>query len=184
MPFRPCIQHSTILRSIVLTSGLLWTCLFAGAVNAQEAQANTTTPKPRSDTQSQDVLKQEIESILGIQTEAWNRGDLEAFMSTYWKSPKLSFSSGGQTTFGWQATLNRYKKGYAPPKEMGQLHFDKLLVSSIEKRSALVLGNWHLKMKDGQKRDGNFSLVMKKVKGKWKIIHDHSSELEPEKTEE
>ena len=30
-------------------------------------------------------------------------------------------------------------------------------------------------------RSGNFSLVMRKLEGKWKIIHDHSSTLDEEK---
>ena len=46
-----------------------------------------------------------------------------------------------------------------------------------EAGSALVLGNWHLRMADGQERDGNFSLVIRKFGERWEIIHDHSSEL-------
>ncbi len=122
-----------------------------------------------------------IESVLKDQVNAWNEGDLVKFMDTYWKSDKLTFSSGGQTTSGWQATLDNYKKNYAPPNQMGQLHFDELAISMIESKSALVLGNWHLKMKDGEKRDGNFSLVVKKLESGWKIIHDHSSSLDPVK---
>jgi ketosteroid isomerase-like protein len=49
----------------------------------------------------------------------------------------------------------------------------------IESNSALVLGQWHLQMKDHTNRDGNFSLVVKKLTSGWKIIHDHSSSLEP-----
>ncbi|MEL7496385.1 MAG: DUF4440 domain-containing protein [Planctomycetota bacterium] len=125
------------------------------------------------------ALHEEIEKILSIQTKAWNDGDLVEFMSTYWKSEKLSLSSGGQTTYGWQQTLDRYRRGYAPPKEMGTLHFDHLEVSAIESQSALVLGQWHLKMKDDSIKEGNFSLVLKKINGQWKIIHDHSSLKDP-----
>ena len=125
-----------------------------------------------------DIKKAKIQSILKAQTKAWNDGDLPRFMETYWKSDELSFCSGGKTTFGWQATLDNYVKGYAPPKQMGKLHFDGLNIMMIESHSALVLGQWHLKMKDDVKRDGNFSLVVKKTDLGWKIIHDHSSELE------
>ena len=136
---------------------------------------------------NQQESKQESETIISIlsaQTKAWNAGDLEKFMQTYWKDDKLSFSSGGKTTFGWQATLDNYKKGYAPPKEMGTLNFDGLQVSIIESKSALVLGNWHLKFKDDSTRDGNFSLVIKKLESGWKIIHDHSSELKKKDDED
>lgn len=141
--------------------------------------------KTRSNSnQEQESLKTEIEKVLQTQTKAWNRGDLVDFMSTYWKSKKLSFSSGGQTTYGWQETLDRYRRGYAPPKEMGTLHFDDLQVTPIESNSALVLGQWHLKMKDGSTKEGNFSLVLKRIKEEWKIIHDHSSIKEKEEKDE
>ncbi len=122
-------------------------------------------------------LKREVSRVLIVQADAWNRGKLDEFMGTYWKSKELSFSSGGKTTFGWQATYDRYQKGYAPPKEMGKLKFSNLMVTAIEKQSALVLGNWHLTKSDGSNPHGNFSLVLKKFNGQWKIIHDHTSLL-------
>lgn len=125
-------------------------------------------------------LESQLRGVLTEQTRAWNAGDLEAFMQTYWKSERLSFSSGGNTTYGWQATLDRYRRGYAPPKEMGQLRFDKLEVTPLGDRAALVLGHWHLTMSDQSVREGNFSLVLRKIEGQWKIIHDHSSLREPE----
>ncbi len=108
-------------------------------------------------------------------------------METYWKSEKLTFSGGGKTTRGWQATLDQYKKSY-PKGGMGALTFDGLEVTMLsdDDDAALVLGKWHLILppKDGGdedvKKDGNFSLVLRKMDGKWKIIHDHSSTLKPE----
>ncbi|MDG1511580.1 MAG: DUF4440 domain-containing protein [Mariniblastus sp.] len=147
----------------------LSSCL-ANDANAQGANQQTINSK--------DALESELEELLENQVSAWNDGNLEKFMDTYWKSPKLTFSSGGKTNFGWQATLDNYKKAYPTPEKMGKLHFDKLLVSRIEASSALVLGNWHLRLADGQERDGNFSLVIRKFGEHWKIIHDHSSELQ------
>ena len=87
--------------------------------------------------------KKTIESLLNEQDECWNRGDIEGFMETYWKSEDLTFSGGGQTTRGWQATLDRYKKSY-PRDKMGQLHFDGLETTLLADNVAQVLGNWHL----------------------------------------
>ncbi len=123
--------------------------------------------------------KKVLTEILTRQTTAWNQGDLQTFMQTYWKSDELTFSSGGKTTRGWQATLDNYVKGYAPPKEMGHLNFDHLEISLLNPEAALILGHWHLKMSKGDNRDGNFSLVVKKIDGQWKIIHDHSSSMLP-----
>jgi uncharacterized protein (TIGR02246 family) len=127
----------------------------------------------------------EIEQILTTQAQCWNEGDIEGFMQTYWKSEDLTFSGGGKTTRGWQATLDNYKKSY-PKDKMGTLTFDGLEVTMLSEEAALVLGFWHLTMppeKEGEadlKKDGNFSLVLRKLDGAWKIIHDHSSTLESE----
>lgn len=125
----------------------------------------------------------QIRAILDRQVKAWNEGDLVQFMQTYWKSEKLTFSGGGKTTRGWEATLKNYQRGYATKSKMGHLHFDNLEVTILGDTSALVLGHWHLKFNDDSKRDGNFSLVLRKFEDGWKIIHDHSSELEVSKKE-
>ena len=115
-----------------------------------------------------------IEALLEKQVEAWNRYDLEGFMATYWKSESLTFSSGGKTTRGWQATLDRYKSKYSTKEKMGRLRFDELEVQPLADQVAYVLGRWHLTLEEGD-AEGNFTLVLKKIRGQWKIIHDHSS---------
>lgn len=122
-----------------------------------------------------------IESVLKTQAQCWNDGDLDGFMGTYWKSEDLTFSGNGKTTRGWQATLDQYKKSY-PRDQMGTLTFDGLEVTMLSEEAALVLGNWHLSIPQKKeeadlKKDGNFSLVLRKLDGAWKIIHDHSSAL-------
>lgn len=126
----------------------------------------------------------EIEQLLTTQAQCWNDKDIDGFMQTYWKSEDLTFSGGGKTTRGWQATLDRYKKSY-PKEKMGTLTFDGLEVTMLSEEAAMVLGNWHLSIpqpeaKEELNKDGNFTLVLKMLDGKWKIIHDHSSTLEKE----
>jgi len=122
-----------------------------------------------------------IEKILTTQAKCWNDGDIDGFMETYWKSEDLTFSSSGKTTRGWQATLDNYKTSY-PRDKMGALTFDGLEVTMLSEEAALVLGKWHLSIPQkeeavDEKKDGNFSLVLRKLGGTWKIIHDHSSTL-------
>lgn len=142
--------------------------LFSVNLNAQEP----------SDSSSKAIAA--IKEVMGKQESCWNNGDIEGFMKGYWKSEKLTFSAGGKTTRGWQATLDNYKKSY-PSDKMGQLKFDHLEFSTLGPQAMLVLGQWHLN-KDGLKKDGNFSLVFKNFDKRWLIVHDHSSSLE-EKTE-
>ena len=165
------MQYNYLNTVVNLSFLLVWALLGCPIESATGQQIK------RSNTESVDVLQKELEGVLAKQVSSWNKGKLDKFMDTYWKSPKLTFSSGGKTSFGWQATLDNYKKAYPTPEKMGKLHFDGLEVNRIEANSALVLGDWHLRMFDGQQRDGNFTLVIKKFGQQWKIIHDHSSEL-------
>ena len=129
-----------------------------------------------------DQIKTIILGLFKKQVAAWNEGDLEKFMETYWKSPNLTFSAGGKTTRGWKETLARYKKSYSTKELMGHLTFSNFEVTVLSENSALALGHWRLK-RTNDVLQGNFSVVLKKMKGKWLIIHDHSSSLEEDTTE-
>ena len=68
-----------------------------------------------------------IKKLMTTQSEAWNRGDIDGFMTTYWKSEKLQFIGSKGATYGWQNTLDRYKKSYPSKEAMGFLTFDIIL---------------------------------------------------------
>jgi len=116
-----------------------------------------------------------VRQVLDGQVEAWNRGDLDAFMAGYWQSPELTFFSGPDRTSGWQATLDRYRKRYqADGKEMGRLTFSELSVEMLGPDAALVRGRWALQMsKDAP--SGLFTLIFWRTPDGWRIIHDHTS---------
>src|SRR5690349_11438540 len=83
--------------------------------------------KPTSVPGDETVIRQ----LLDKQTLAWNRGDLETFMETYWKSDSLMFIGKSGVTYGWTNTLNNYKKGYPDTTAMGKLSFDILLIKRL-----------------------------------------------------
>ncbi|MBU6237667.1 MAG: DUF3225 domain-containing protein [Planctomycetes bacterium] len=114
-----------------------------------------------------------LHATVNRQADAWNRGDLDAFMEAYWKSPKLTFSSGGETTRGWEETLARYRKRYPDRETMGKLRFSELETQMLGPDAALTLGRWNLDRQEPAQ--GNFSLVWRKLDGAWRIVHDHSS---------
>lgn len=120
---------------------------------------------------------QQILSVLNTQTEAWNNGNIEAYMDGYWKSDELIFTSSGKVTKGWKATLDKYKKSYDTKDKMGILKFSDLEVKMLSESSAYVLGKWELKRKDDNPK-GIFTLIFKKMKEGWRIIHDHTSMLD------
>ena len=117
-----------------------------------------------------------VRSVLGAQVEAWNRGDLEGFMAGYWRSPELVFCSGDTVTKGWDETLARYRKRYqSEGREMGQLRFDAVEVVPLGDDAALARGAWRLHMTDGKEPHGLFTLLLRRLDGAWRIVHDHTS---------
>jgi beta-aspartyl-peptidase (threonine type) len=148
------------LKTLLLAACIL-SFVFAAAKSADE--------NPRS----------AIESVLRTQQDAWNRHDLEAFMSGYWNSPDLTFFSGAKESHGWRATLDRYRATYTGSgHEMGKLDFSELRVELLGPDSAFVRGVWQLTMPDGKVPHGRFTLVFHKFPDGWKIIHDHTSAAE------
>src|SRR5918912_874843 len=93
--------------------------------------------------QSKDEI--EIRQLLAAQTEAWNRGDIEGFMQTYWKSDSLMFIGKNGIKWGWQETLNNYKKGYPDTTSMGKLSFNLLVTKKLSPDYYYVVGKWMLK---------------------------------------
>jgi beta-aspartyl-peptidase (threonine type) len=124
-----------------------------------------------------------VRAVLAEQVAAWNAGDLERFMRTYWQDDGLRFYSGGTVTGGWQATLDRYRKRYqADGKEMGTLTFTDLEVESLGPDAALARGRWGLVFrKSDDKPSGLFTLVLRKKADGWRIVHDHTSAADPPK---
>lgn len=115
-----------------------------------------------------------ILSILDKQTQAWNTGNLENFMIGYMESDSLMYIGKGGVTYGYQSTLNNYKRNYAGPEKMGQLRFDILHLKRLGRKHYLVVGKWFLKRTAGDV-GGHYTLTFEKRKGQWVIIADHSS---------
>jgi len=106
--------------------------------------------------------------------EAWNEGNLEKFMETYYKSGELVFVGSRGPTYGWQATLDNYKKGFPDKSAMGNLKFKILNISKIDRKTVFVIGRFELTREIGDLA-GHFTLIIQRIKGNWVIISDHSS---------
>ena len=115
-----------------------------------------------------------IRQLLDEQTVAWNRGNIEDFMKGYWKSDSLMFIGKSSITYGWNNTLNNYKKGYPDSTAMGKLAFTIITVKQLSFQYFHVTGKWNLKRSIGD-LSGYFTLLFKKIKNAWVIIADHST---------
>ena len=122
--------------------------------------------------QSKDELL--IRASMAEQLRAWNAGDINAFMQTYWQNDSLMFIGKSGVTYGWQNTLNNYKKNYPDTAAMGKLDFNIIDVKRLSAVYFSVVGRWHLARSIGD-IGGHFTLLFRKVKSRWVIISDHSS---------
>ena len=153
-----------------LMSSVLWRVLaLAGALAGPVLAATAPAESPATAS---------IRRILQIQAEAWNRGDIDAFMQTYAQVPDLRFASGGSVTYGWQPTLERYRQRYPDRAAMGTLTFSELTVTELSPDAALVFGHWRLtRAKDAP--HGLFTLLVRRTPAGWKIFADHTSVAAP-----
>ncbi len=123
----------------------------------------------RKESDHNDILK-----LLETQRQAWNKGDMEGYMQGYEQSDSLVFVGKSGPEYGWKTTLDNYKKAYPNKSAMGILTFDIKKVKIISADHAFVLGAWNLKREKDEPK-GFFTLLLKKIDGKWKVIADHSS---------
>lgn len=118
--------------------------------------------------------KDQVEAVMKLQEKAWNNFDIDGFMSHYWNDDSLMFIGSKGITYGWKQTLANYKKNYNSKELMGELTFTNLNYDVLTKDAVYVIGKWEIKRKDSQ-IGGHYTLLWKKIKGKWVIVKDHTS---------
>ena len=116
----------------------------------------------------------EVRNLLAKQSAAWNRGDIEAFMVGYWENDSLMFIGKSGITYGYKNTLANYKKNYPDTTVMGKLTFTLIQVKQLSPEYFHVTGKYYLTRTIGD-ASGHFTLMFRKINGKWLIISDHSS---------
>jgi hypothetical protein len=116
----------------------------------------------------------EVRNVLTRQSQAWNRGDIDAFMIGYWENDSLMFIGKSGVTYGYKNTLSNYKKNYPDTTVMGKLTFTLIQLKQLSPEYFHVTGKYYLARTIGD-ASGHFTLVFRKINGSWLIISDHSS---------
>jgi ketosteroid isomerase-like protein len=116
----------------------------------------------------------EIQSVLSAQQDAWNRGDIDAFMNGYARSTSTVFVSEDEVGRGWETVRDRYRVKYSDRAKMGTLSFSDIEVTMLSPDAAVVLGLWRLKRANDEPH-GRFTLIFKRLPEGWRIVHDHTS---------
>jgi ketosteroid isomerase-like protein len=116
----------------------------------------------------------QIRAVLDMQTAAWNRGDIDTFMTSYWNSNQTEFLGASGIAHGWQAVLDRYHRSYPDRKSMGTVSFSDLEVHLTCSDAAYVVGKFHL-VREADQPSGVFSLDFRKFPEGWRIVLDHTT---------
>ena len=118
----------------------------------------------------------DIYNLMQQQEDSWNNGNIDGFMNMYRQSDSLVFIGKSGINYGWDKTLNNYKKSYKTKEEMGTLKFENIICNPINDSTHIITGKWSLKRNDSIGNiDGYYTLLwIKKLNG-WKITYDHTS---------
>ena len=116
-----------------------------------------------------------IRDVMAKQQFAWNQGDIPTFMSYYWQSDSLMFIGKNGVTKGFAATKERYLKTYETREKMGTLTFQIKEIQELGPNVAWVLGKWDLVRPSVGDIGGYFTLIFRRINGKWVICSDHTS---------
>lgn len=119
----------------------------------------------------------EVEAILGLQADAWNRGDLVAFCAVY--AEDAAFVTPKGLTRGRATILERYRTSYPDRAAMGRLALEIVEARPVPEGTAAplacsVVARWRLALAGGVEKSGLTLLVFEKVAGAWRIVHDAS----------
>jgi hypothetical protein len=154
---------------------LLFCCLSLQSARAQNVDAVESIKSqqgPRA--QGAEADESQIVILLMRQVQAWNKGNIEQYMTGYWNSDSLLFIGSKGPRYGYKATLDRYKEAYPDAEHMGHLNMDIDNLKRLSDAYYFVVGRWALDRKAGN-LSGSFTLLLHNINGHWLIVCDHSS---------
>ena len=120
-------------------------------------------------------LHAELSSMLAQAAAAWNRGDLDAFMSDYLPDERTSFVTNQGVLHGVDEVRARYAPRFAPGGVRDSLSFARLETDWLAPGVAYLSAEYILSRGDSVVARGPTSLVLLRHEGRWRIVHDHSS---------
>lgn len=123
---------------------------------------------------AQEQDKSAIQKMLSAQETQWNKGSIEGYMKGYWESDSLLFIGSKGPRYGYGATLKRYKEAYPDAAHMGKLTSVITSIQKLSKDYYFIVGTWALQRSVGD-ANGYYTLLLRKIAGKWVIVCDHSS---------
>ncbi len=112
-----------------------------------------------------------IRAAMQDQEQAWDAGDIDAFMQGY--SDSICFVDRRGMECGKATVTARYRSHYPDRKAMGDLTFGITEVRPAGGDHAWVTGNWELR-RVADTIGGGFSLLWERERAGWRIVRDHT----------
>jgi uncharacterized protein (TIGR02246 family) len=131
--------------------------------------------RPRLTTADADAVRREIDAMFARSAAAWNRGDLDAFVSDYEPDAHTTYVGRSGFLHGVDAIRRAYAPRFAPGGVRDSLSFERLEVDASARDLAWAGAYYVLSRGDSVVARGPTTLVLRRAGGRWRIIHDHSS---------
>ena len=147
---------------------MLTRLLLIGLTVAACATANVQRV-PDSDSES--AIRSQLDRMLA----AWKADDLEAHIAPYADDATWTTSTG--LLEGKPAIRETLTKGFRRGNDLvGHLTFGPTAFTRLGPDYLMTNGSFHLdSLPSGRTIDGQSTLIWRRSKGRWEIIHDHSS---------
>ena len=124
-------------------------------------------------------IRAELEAMLARAAMHWNRGDLDAFMSDYLPSDSTTFVGGSGLLRGPAAIRASYAPLFTGRAVRDSLSFAILDVDPLAPGVVNLIAQYRLSRRLGGRDSvtsrGPTSLLVRRIDGRWRIVHDHSS---------
>jgi len=133
------------------------------------ASRRTETPPAHGD------LVAEVTTMFARSAAAWNRGDLDVFMTDYLPGDRTTYVTSRGIVHGPASIRERYAPRFAPGGVHDSLSFEGVEVDSLAPGVINVIAYYVLARGDSVVARGPTSLVMVRDNGRLRIVHDHSS---------
>lgn len=110
------------------------------------------------------------------QVAAWNRGDLEAALRTYWNSPEMTWVSKRGVERGFKDFAEAMRKDYgSSPSRMGTYQAEVLHAQDLGPNTALLVYKWNISKGDQKLMGAVSTQVWRRIDGAWRAVLEHAS---------
>jgi uncharacterized protein (TIGR02246 family) len=124
-------------------------------------------------------LHSELEAMFARAAANWNAGNLDAFVDDYLPSDSTTYIGGRGMVRGPAAIRASYAPMFTGRIVRDSLSFEILDVDPLAPDIVNFIGRYTLTRRldgrDSVTARGPTSLLLRRVNGRWRIVHDHSS---------